>query len=241
MDRTPPWIDHTVVAMALEGTGPDALLGMLMRDVGQLLLPEGDSVVELAWHRRFVDHLAGLGATFWGWRDEIGLCTMRERFRFFAPHNIAPELARPDTDRVLVAADQGWAALRRRTPELAEVAERVHARPGPLAVALARTPSTFLHGDWKMGNLGSHPDGRTILLDWAYPGAGPVCWDLAWYLALNRARLPESKEDTIEAFRVSLGGHGVDPSGWFDVQLGWWVEQALAGARLLDELEPGWR
>ena len=39
MDRTPPSIDHTVVAMALEGTGPDARLGMLMRDVGPLLGP----------------------------------------------------------------------------------------------------------------------------------------------------------------------------------------------------------
>jgi thiamine kinase-like enzyme len=61
-----------------------------------------------------------------------------------------------------------------------------------------------------MGNLGSHPDGRTILLDWAYPGAGPACWDLAWYLALNRSRLPASKEDTIEAFRGSLRAHGAD-------------------------------
>ena len=136
--------------------------------------------------------------------------------------------------------------------------------PWPLVDALLALPQTFVHGDWKMGNLGSHPDGRTILLDWAYPGAGPACWDLAWYLALNRARLPESKEATIEAFRGSLWAHGVDPAGWFDLQaalcllamtasfgwekalgddaeLGWWVERALAGARLLDELEPGWR
>ena len=264
MDRTPPSIDHTVVAMALEGTGPDARLGMLMRDVGPLLVPAGDAAVELALHRRFVGDLAGLSAAFWGWRDELGLTTMPDRLRCFAPATIAAELARPDTDRVVEAADQGWAALGRRAPELAALAGRIHAQPGPLVAALARTPSTFLHGDWKMGNLGSHPDGRTILLDWAYPGAGPACWDLAWYLALNRARLPESKEATIEAFRGSLRAHGIDPAGWFDLQaalcllamtasfgwekalgddaeLGWWVERALAGARLLDELEPGWR
>jgi hypothetical protein len=28
-----------------------------------------------------------------------------------------------------------------------------------------------------MGNLGTHPDGRTILLDWAYPGAGNCQFD----------------------------------------------------------------
>jgi hypothetical protein len=47
--------------------------------------------------------------------------------------------------------------------------------------------------DWKMGNLGTHPDGRTILLDWAFPGAGPARWDLCRYLALNRARLPRTE------------------------------------------------
>jgi hypothetical protein len=74
---------------------------------------------------------------------------------------------------------------------------------------------------------------------------------------------PESKEDAIEVFSRALGGHGVEPTGWFDVQaglcqlgimatfgwekalgddddLGWWVEQAPAGARLLDDLAPGW-
>ena len=70
-----------------------------------------------------------------------------------------------------------------------------------------------------MGNLGSYPDGRTILIDWAYPGEGPACWDLAWYLALNRARLPESKELTIEAFRTALDRYGIDTNGWFDRQL----------------------
>jgi hypothetical protein len=64
---------------------------------------------------------------------------------------------------------------------------------------LGRTPPTFLQGGWKMGNLGSHPDGRTILLDWAYPGSGAACWDLWWYLALNRARLPEPKEVSVGA------------------------------------------
>ena len=67
---------------------------------------------------------------------------------------------------------------------------------------LSVTPTTFLHGDWKMGNLGSHSDGRTILLAWAVPGAGPPCWELCWYLGRNRERLPESKEATTGRFRA---------------------------------------
>src|SRR3974377_1609605 len=69
-----------------------------------------------------------------------------------------------------------------------------------------------------MGNLAPPPDGRTILLDWAYPGSGPPCWDLWWYLALNRARLPESKDSTVTRFRLPLQRHGVDTSGGFATQ-----------------------
>ena len=125
-----------------------------------------------------------------------------------------------------------------------------------LADALAATPATFIHGDWKMGNLGSRPDGRTILIDCAYPGEGPACHDLGWYLALNQARLPESKEDAIARFRAALERHGVATDGWWDrqldlsllgtvvqfgwekalgddVELAWWLDRARAGAAWL--------
>ena len=93
---------------------------------------------------------------------------------------------------------------------LAAVAKAGHDHPELVTAPLAATPVTFLHGDWKMGNLGTHPNGQTILLDWAYPGSGPACWDLCWYLALNSARLPESKEATIDRFRAALVAHGID-------------------------------
>ena len=64
------------------------------------------------------------------------------------------------------------------------------------------------------------PDGRTVLIDWSYPGEGPVCHELAWYLALNSARLPATKEETIEMLRVALVRHGIDVSDWWQRQLG---------------------
>src|SRR5947199_361864 len=75
---------------------------------------------------------------------------------------------------------------------------------------------TLVHGDWKMGNLGSHPDGRTILLDWAVTGEACGTSDLAWYLAINCERLPHSKEDAIAAYRDALERHGVTTSSWWD-------------------------
>ncbi len=220
MDRAPACIDHTVVAMEIEGTGDDAVCSTLMRDVGDHLVPEGDATVPPAQHENFIDHLAQLSATLWEFTDTIGgLTTMSERLRFFQTDTVTRELAVADPPGPIVAADAGWRALPHLSPTLAELADAVQADPSVLTVPLAETPTTFLHGDWKMGNLGSHPGGRTILLDWAYPGSGPACWDLCWYLALNRARLPESKESAIARFRTSLERHGVKTRGWFDRQL----------------------
>lgn len=265
----PAEIDHTVVAMARDGEGLYAEVGVLMRDVGDRLVPPGDEPISTDTHTRFVDHLAALCAAFRGWRDDLGLTTMTERIRFFAPDTIAGELADPAPDLVLRLADQGWARLPELAPELAALVTAVQQRPGPLITALAQTPASFLHGDWKLGNLGEHPDGRTILVDCAYPGSGPPCWDLTWYLALNRARLPVAKAEVIAQFRAALARRGWDGKGWFDRQLAlcqlgmisvigwekalgagnsigdaeldWWQQRALAAARELDGITPGWR
>ena len=114
-------------------------------------------------------------ATYWGWRDDAGppadgsgdSCPSRR-----PPSR--PELLVPDVPVPVAVADQGWGVLPERAPALAEVVFRLQADPAPLVEALAATPATFLHGDWKMGNLGWHPEGRTILLDWAYLGEGPA-------------------------------------------------------------------
>jgi aminoglycoside phosphotransferase (APT) family kinase protein len=88
-----------------------------------------------------------------------------------------------------------------------------------LAGLLAETPQTFIAGDWKMGNLGTRPTGETVVLDWAYPGEAPPAWELAWYLALNRARIPESKSDTIARYRQALENAGIVTGAWWDRQL----------------------
>jgi thiamine kinase-like enzyme len=155
-----------------------------------------------------------------------------------------------------VVANQGWALLATRAPRLHDLVRTVHRDAEVLAEALRATPGTFVAGDWKMGNLGRRPDGRTVLLDWAYPGEAPPCWDLSWYLALNRSRVRETKEATIARYRTRLEHHGVDTTGWWerqlglsllgmaaviawekaigdDVELAWWEKAALDGARWL--------
>lgn len=255
-DGLPPVIDHTMVAMALDHTGPHPRLAMLMTDCADDLVPPGDALFPAGQHAHFLDHLAAMHASRLGWTDTIGLQQLDRRFLFFAPETIAPELLVDEVPGPVRVADEGWSRLGTRSPDLAALVRDVHADPTVLADALRTTPATFVAGDWKAGNLGSRPDGRTIVLDWAYPGEAPPCWELAWYLALNRSRLPESKEAAIERYRDALHRHGVDTGDWWDRQLGlclvgimatfawekavgdegelaWWTTAALDGARWL--------
>ena len=252
MDQSPGCIDHAVVAMSVDGPGEDAVLTIVMREVGGLLVPPGDAILPTGQHAGYIAHMAALHTAFWGWDDQIGLATMAQRMRLFSPDTIAAELTAAEVPAALAAAAAGWDVLPGRSPFLSRLARLVHDRPEVITGPLAATPYTFLAGDWKMGNLGTHPDGRTILLDWTLPGAGPACWELCWYLALNRARLPEPKEAVIDRFRAALEHHGIDTGGWWQQQLdlcmigvmatfGWekalgdagelaWWEEAAAGA-----------
>ena len=219
-DRFPDVIDHTIIAMALDTTGGSPRLGILMDDVSGSLVPPGDEVVAAGTHDGFVRHMARLHAEFWGWHDTVGLCPMGNRVRFFSPETIATEMLADQVPGPIGAADAGWKRLARIHPGLSSFIGEIHQDPAALVEALAVTPATFVTGDWKMGNLGRHADGRTILVDQAYPGEAPGLYDLLWYVALNRQRLPVSKEATIEAYRAALEASGIDTCGWFERQLG---------------------
>jgi hypothetical protein len=259
LDEVPASIDHAVVGAAT-GLGRHGWgAALLLRDVGEHLFPEGDDPISLEHHRQLLDHLAQLSAAFWGCEEDprLALLTMGTRYTGFNPSWLAAEAAQGWPEPVPRIAHEGWRRFAERAP--ADVVAGIRALQhdtDPLVGALAATPWTFLHGDWKLGNLGATPDGRTVLLDWTYPGIGPVCHELGWYLGLNRARLPEPKEDAADALRVALERHGIATAGWWaaqldlcllgtlllfgwekalgdDDELGWWCDRAREGlARL---------
>ena len=214
-DRCPSEIDHAMVGMALEGP----LQAQLMRDMSASLIPEGDAPISVGQHDAFMDHMAAFHAAYWGWTDDLGVSSIEQRTNAFSDDNVAREMQTADPPVPIKVAQEGWARLPERAPALAQVVNAVRANPRVLADQMRATPLTFIMGDWKMGNLGAHSDGRTILLDWAYPGAAPGCWDLIWYLSLNRARMPRTKEESIETYRAGLEARGIDTAGWFDAQL----------------------
>ena len=221
LDAVPASIDHAVMGAAT-GLGRHGWGGaLLMRDVGSRLVPPGDTIIPLGQHAAFIADLAALSARFWAWRDTIGLLPASIRWTFFGPDMLEVERGRGWPDAVPEMADRGWHEFAVRAPaDVVTLVADLRNAPWAISEAVAATPSTLLHGDWKLGNVGSHADGRTILIDWAYPGEGPACHDLAWYLAINRVRLPESKEDTIARFRADLERNGIGTAGWWDRQLG---------------------
>lgn len=215
-DAVAPWIDATVVGAARDPHrwGRSAVL---MRDVGEWLVPEGESVIPLEWHRQFVRHMAEQHAGMWGWRDTIGLTPLSNRFNMGSPAVCEAEIARGGAPVFAYALGE-WDRLAEVRPVLGTAARRIAADPWPLVAALQQTPQTFVQGDWKLGNVGCHPDGRTILLDWDRPGEAPGLLDLAWYFAVNCDRMPESKDATLEAYRATLEECGIDTGGWFEAQ-----------------------
>jgi hypothetical protein len=261
LDCAPDLIDHAIVGAATSYGRNGWGAALLMRDVSADLLPLGNDPIPAPQHAAFLDHLAGFCAATWGWRDDPvsgpSLLPYAARWAWFGPDALEAERALGWPERVPRIAEEGWRRFREVAPvDVAALVEELRRDVTPLAAALQRTPSCFLHGDVKASNTGVAADGRTVLIDWAYVGEGPACHELAWHLALDRSRIPGSKEATAEAFRSGLERHGVDTGGWWDRQLAlcllgaavqfgwekalgdadelaWWCHAAREGAALL--------
>src|SRR4029077_2731538 len=133
------------------------------------------------------------------------------RYLMFLPPSLACEAALGFPAEVPRLATGGWRTLADVAPAMHGALAPLLAAPWPVAEALATTPFAFLHGDWKLGNLGSSPDGRTVLVDWSLSGSRPPLVELAHYLALNAARLPDghTKDDAIVTYRDALEAEGI--------------------------------
>lgn len=216
-DLLPDGIDHATVGAAREGSRG----AVLLRDVGRWLVPSGDAAIEGAQQLRFLDHLAGLHAATWGWRDDVGLLPLANRYSFFGPAALECESGLGFPAPVPRLAVEGWLRLDDASPELADALRPLRRAPWPLLDALADTPSALLHGDTKLANLGTGPDGRTVMIDWSQTGAGPPLAEVAHQLALNRARIPPelARDATVDAYRVALDRHGIETAPWFERQL----------------------
>jgi hypothetical protein len=234
LSRLPICFNQPIVAAAAEPRG----CALLMHDVSRWLVPVSDEPIPLAQHLRFLDHMAALHAAFWGCGTEVDVVPAMHRYLELSPWMAQAEAATGSQHAVPRLVGQGWPLLAQVAPAAAAVVLPLAYGPGPLVEALSATPQTFVHSNFKLDNLGTDDTGRTVILDWEQPGLAAPLSDLAWYLAINCRRLPQSKEDAIEAYRAALEGLGVGTEPWWDrqlalcllgalVQFGW--EKALGG------------
>jgi len=253
----PAFIDHTTVGVAT-GLGRHGWgSALLMRDVGECLIPDGDELITEQQQTDLLTAMARFHAHYWGFSDSVGLTPPGNRYfmfnRWLAP--IEASLGSGATVPTLVA--RGYANMAKLSPPLASLLADLFADPTPFLTAIADTPETLVHSDWKLGNLGLHPDGRAIVLDWAFPGQGAGATDLAWYLGVNCRRIPTSKDDAIACYHQALVDAGISTDGWWERQLGlallgnalqqawskcldgrddeftWWEQRALDAVRYL--------
>jgi len=223
-DALPDFIDSTIVGVA-DKVGRDGLgAAILMRDVSEFLVPAGSDLVDVQQHTSFIQHMALLHAHSWGWVDDlgpyqsIGLTTLSARFYELSPLTSDHEAKYANTNGVPPMIRRGWERLCDDAPRAATVASQLFADPWPLLGELSQSPHTLIHGDMKLGNLGTQHD-QSILLDWAVPGAAPPLIELAWYLAVNCQRIPETKEATIARYHDALTLRGIETRTWWDKQL----------------------
>lgn len=237
LDDLPSCLLSPIVAVAQDAADPGVSV-LLMDDVGEHLVPATDDVLPLDQQETFLDHMAALHAAFWETGRDIDLVTPERRYTELSPQMAEAEAAIGSTHLVPQLVAKGWPLLEEIAPKAAAVVVPLVREPGPLVAALAGTPQTLVHGNWKLDNLGTTPDGRTIVLDWELPGRGVGLSDVAWFLAINCRRLATSKEDAVASYRDALGRYGVSTDGWWDrqldlsllgalVQFGW--EKALGG------------
>jgi hypothetical protein len=234
LTRLPGCFNQPIVGVAALPRG----CALLMRDVTAWLVPVTDEPISAHQNQSFLEHMADLHVCFWGGAAELDIVPETHRYLELSPWLAEAEAEIGSEHLVPRLVAQGWPLLAEVAPAAAAVAVPLARDPGRLVEALADSPRTFVHGNWKFDNLGTDDLGRTVLLDWEQPGLGAPLSDLAWYLAINCRRLPRSKEACIAVYRGALEARGVDTRSWFDrqlalcllgalVQFGW--EKALGG------------
>jgi hypothetical protein len=242
------------------GAGVDGdEFGILMPDLTSVLF-DWDAPITVSELNRVISGLAALHGYAWTASvrpDDGSWCPLRERITLICRASL--ERAGPARDAVGDRILPGWDAFDRRAPATArELINSLGEDPGPLLDALARLPSTLIHGDLKLANVGIEPDGTIDLVDWQMVSLAPVAVELGWFLVSNVASLPLPPEVVLDRYWQASGSDGARQNdiailvglllrGWrkgYDAEAGitlasgvsavddlaWWCNRALEAA-----------
>jgi hypothetical protein len=221
------------------GAGTDEAAGsgtvaLLMPDLSGVLLP-WEEAAEPATVDRAIGAMATLHTHRWpaGVLAEGPWCPLRERVLLLS--RPAAERYRAEGNPVGERFLAGWGAFDAAAPAPArDLVAGLSRDPAPLLAALARLPSTLLHGDLKLANVGFAPDGRIALIDWQMVAVAPVAVELGWFLVSNAPSLPIRPESVLERYReIATAAGDASTAGDWSIQ----VDLAILVGLLLR----GWR
>jgi hypothetical protein len=196
LERVSAIVDHAVVDV-FDDDGHDVVV---MRDVCNRLLP-AQGAVSRATSRQLLAGLVGLH-DFGYTESPQELCPVGARYQMFAPHLHAVKDqpgAHPARDAILA----GWDVFAEHAPsDVVAAVFAVHEDPAVVSDRLAASPTTLLHGDAKLANLGLGPAGL-VAVDWGdLSGFGPAEVDVAWYALMNEARLGVTPDETFADYQA---------------------------------------
>lgn len=229
LDQLPNEMAHPVIACSVEGNG----WAILMQDVSLHLLHQGDCLSSED-NETILKVLAALHATFWEkpylHDRENGLATIDDYFLFVGIEHVRREAKVADISNYAL---QGWKRVREvADADVVDIAMDLLENPKPLVNALRRYPSTLIHGDYWINNLGlcHQPEKQIILIDWGLSAVAPPSIDLVWYLVTclspkktitNDQKLativPHSWDEMIALYKTSLQkrlGENFDEAWW---------------------------
>jgi hypothetical protein len=179
--------------------------GILMPNLTGVLF-DWDAPISVAELDRVLSGLAKFHGYPWSVPDVLEpgpWCPIPERLTLICRASL--ERPGPARDAVGGRILPGWDAFDRRAPfEIGQLIHSLGEDPSPLVTALATMPSTLIHGDLKLANVGIASDGSINLVDWQMVSVAPVAVELGWFLVSNVASLPLPPDQILERYASKL-------------------------------------
>ena len=154
---------------------------VLMEDMGGHREVDQIAGMDMDDANRAVDALAQWHATFWGQAEQY----VESR----AAMSIADEIYHGVLPLVF---GEGWEKVQNEMevhPTIAEVAPLWAAKLPDMLSALAASPTTVIHGDYRADNIFFDENNDLVLLDFQITGLGTASYDLAYFV--TQSLLPE--------------------------------------------------
>lgn len=178
LDHLQPHVEHMILAACEDGEG----YALLMHDISRGMLTDQD--LPLPVIHTLLDALAAIHATYW--EDErltdpaLGLAAAEKLVTIDWPQNW--DLFRHTPEIVEIIA-KGWDALfDMLEPDACAALQAMMNNPQPLFKKLAQFPRTFIHADFRVGNIALLPENNQVVaFDWQYTAFTPATICLCWF------------------------------------------------------------